>query len=76
MHFQFLPVGAVALSYLLNHAQAAPGIAPKPASSLIKRANTFLGCDDKQRTKAGQAAADMANLALHADLEAGTDKFG
>ena len=73
---QFLPVGAIALSCLLHYGEAAPGLTPKPASSLTKRANTFVGCDEKQRTKAGQAAADMANLALHAYSEASTDKYG
>jgi hypothetical protein len=73
---KFLPVGAIALSYLLHYAEAAPGHTLKSASSLTKRANTFVGCDEKQRKKAGQAAADMANLALHAYSEAGTDKYG
>ncbi|KAI4112291.1 MAG: hypothetical protein LQ345_006539, partial [Seirophora villosa] len=72
----FVPAGAIALSCLLHYAEAAPGFAPKSASSLTKRYNTFIGCDDKQRTKAGQAAADMANLALHAYSEASTDKYG
>lgn len=73
---KFLPVGAIALSYLLHYAEAAPGLAPKSASALTKRAAKIVGCDDKQRTKASQAAADMANLALHAYTEASTDKFG
>lgn len=73
---QFLPVGAIALSYLLHHAEAAPGVISKSASSLTKRANTFVGCDDNQRTKAGQAAADMANLALWGYSEASPDKYG
>ncbi|MCJ1467193.1 hypothetical protein MMC07_005816 [Pseudocyphellaria aurata] len=71
----FLPVGAIALS-LLQYAEAAPGFSPKSASSLTKRANTFVGCNDDQRNKAGQALADMANLALHAYDEAGTEKYG
>lgn len=73
---QLLPVGALALSCLLHYAEAAPGLAPRSALPLTKRANKFIGCDEKQRTKAGQAAADMANLALHAYSEASTDKYG
>lgn len=75
---QFWPVGAIALGYLLHHVQAAPSLTPKSASasSLVKRANTFIGCDDDQRTKAGQAAADMANLALFAYDQASTDSYG
>ncbi|KAI4270323.1 MAG: hypothetical protein LQ337_006750 [Flavoplaca oasis] len=72
----FLPAGTIALSYLLHYAEAAPGLAPTSASSLTKRNSMFVGCDDKQRTKAGQAAADMANLALHAYNEASADKYG
>ena len=73
---QLLPVGAIALSYLHFYAEAAPGFAPRSASSLTKRANTFVGCNQEQRTKAGQAAADMANLALHAYSEANTGSYG
>jgi hypothetical protein len=72
----FLPVGAIALSYLLHYAEAAPGLTLKSTSLLAKRDNTFVGCDEKQQTKAGQAAADMANLAHHAWSEASTDKYG
>ncbi|MCJ1468352.1 hypothetical protein MMC07_006980 [Pseudocyphellaria aurata] len=79
----FLPVGAIALSSLLQYAEAAPGFPPKTASSLSKRFNTFVGCGDPEgpevdpkRSKAGQALADMANLALHAYDEASADKYG
>ncbi len=73
---QLLPVGAFALFYLFHSAGAAPGLTPRSASPLTKRANTFVGCDGDKQTKAGQAAADMANLALHAYDEATTDKYG
>ena len=59
----FFPAKAIALSYLLQYAEAVPSLALKSASSLTKRDNMFVGCDDKQRTKAGQAAGDTANLA-------------
>lgn len=71
-----LPVGAVALACLLGSTEAAPSYAPGPAASLTKRFNTFVGCDDKQRSKAGQALADMASLANWAYTEASTDKYG
>ncbi|KAL9630443.1 MAG: hypothetical protein Q9204_004718 [Flavoplaca sp. TL-2023a] len=72
----FIPAKVIALSYLLQYAEAAPSLAQKTLSSLTKGDNIFVGCDDKQRTKAGQAAADMANLALHAYNEASADKYG
>lgn len=73
---QFSPVGAIALCSFFYHVQAAPSLSPKSASQLVKRFNTFIGCDDNQRNKAGQAAADMANLALHAFDQASIDSYG
>ena len=71
-----LPVGATVLASLLLGAEAAPAFSPRAASPLAKRANTFVGCNEKQRAKAGQAAADMANLALHAFDGANTNSYG
>ncbi|KAL8643115.1 MAG: hypothetical protein Q9226_008431 [Calogaya cf. arnoldii] len=71
-----MPAGAIALFYLLCSTEAAPGFATKSAASLLKRANTFVGCDTEQKRKAGQGLADMANLAMWAYNEAGEDKYG
>ncbi|KAL8725408.1 MAG: hypothetical protein Q9181_006425, partial [Wetmoreana brouardii] len=71
----FLPVGAIALSYLL-HADAAPGLTPKPVQLPKKRYNTLVDCDEEQEKKAGRALADMVELASQAYSEAGTDKYG
>ena len=73
---QFVPVGTIALGYLLHYAHAAPGPVPMPASLLDKRFNTFIGCKGKHAIKARQAIADMGNLTLHAYSEASTDKYG
>ena len=68
-----MPLGAMALSFIVQITSAAPGSGGR-ALSLSKRANTFVGCDNDQRHKAGQAAADMANLAMWAYEEASLDK--
>ena len=75
MAARFLPIRAIALSCLLYYADAVPGITPN-LRSLTKRYNTFVNCDERQMAKASQAAADMANLALHAYDEANTDSYG
>ncbi|KAG7007539.1 hypothetical protein G7Y79_00009g026480 [Physcia stellaris] len=71
-----IPLQAIAFTSILRFADAAPSFAPRSTSSLSKRANTFVGCDETQRTKAGQAAADMANLAMWAYEGASTDSYG
>ena len=55
---------------------AAPRGSNFASSSLVKRDNTFVGCSDDQRNKAGQAVADAANLALIAYDQASTSDPG
>ena len=73
---KYLPVGAIALSYGLQYAEAAPGLTPKSLSPLNKRFNSWVGCNGDQMSKARQAAADMAELANIAYNEASPDKYG
>ena len=67
---------AIAFASILQYAGAAPSFSSRPVTSLSKRANTFVGCDESQGAKAGQAAADMANLAMWAFEGASTDSYG
>ena len=70
-----LLTGTILLS-LVSVIVAAPRGSNVASSSLVKRYNTFVGCSDDQRTKAGQALADAANLALIAFDQASTSDPG
>ncbi|KAM0797972.1 hypothetical protein BDR22DRAFT_823780 [Usnea florida] len=70
-----LLTGTILLS-LVSVIVAAPSHSNVATSSLVKRSNTFVGCSDDQRTKAGQALADAANLALIAFDQASTSDPG
>ena len=70
-----LLTGTILLS-LVSVIAAAPRSSNVASSPLVKRYNTFVGCSDDQRTKAGQAVADAANLALIAFDQASTSDLG
>lgn len=71
-----LPVGGIALACLLGNTATALGFTPRPAASLTKKLNTFIGCSDKQKSKAGQTLADIASLASWAYTEASIENTG
>ena len=72
---KWILVGAL-LSTFVGYVHAAPGLAPRAPSPLVKRFAKRIDCDDEQNKKIGRALADMANLGLHAYDTASKDTLG